>query len=918
MKKNILLGLLSVISLTAWAQNIEIEPSISPEFFAADQEIEISYDVTTNTISSWDEAWIWFWTPENSNSNVISNINPANSDEAKTAAAKLTKSTIDGRVYFTIKLTPTAFTGLSKEEISSIGMLIKGNDWSDGQSTDYITNVTNEFTVLFSNPTGTFDFYEEGAIIAADIRVSAPADISLYVDDILLASAQNVSQLTFDHAIISDGKTHQLKAVASTGNENDEVIYTYSLAPDPVELAVPAGAIDGVNYLADETQATLVLTAPNKSHIYILGDFNEWTIGEEYLMNTDGDKHWRTIENLVPKKEYVFQYLVDGDIRVADPYTDKVSDPWDDQHIEEEVYPNLIAYPYAHTNHRASVLQTGQAPYEWQEESFVMPEKEDLVIYELLIRDFDDAHTYKSVIDRLDYLQDLGINALELMPVNEFEGNESWGYNPNFFFAPDKYYGTKNDLKSLIDACHARGIAVIIDMVLNHSFNSSPLARMYWNESANKPAADSPWYNENHNFQTSAAHWGADFNHESLYMQSLVDSVNSYWLDEYRVDGFRFDFTKGFGNKYKSQSSDEWGSKYDAERIALLKRMADQIWKVKPDAIVSFEHLAENSEEKELANYGILLWGNMNGSYIQLAKGSASSIDWIYHEERDWDEPNLVGYMESHDEERVVYEVMKSGVRSLEETLKRSQLNAAFFFLIPGPKMIWQFGEMGYDEELNNDRVGVKPTHWEYLEDENRFKLTETYRALANLKSQTGYIKSDYFTWSGTGSVKWMNIDHPEVKICVVGNFGTADQTTDAHLISNGTWYDYLSKEAIEVTDFENYEVSLSPGRFKILTSEVLDNYIDSNPFILNVDEQSIETELLVYPNPAKDLLTIETQGKINQLQIIDLLGKSYPSKINNSADHPLEISISSLRKGVYFLEIETNNTKIIRRFIKE
>ena len=81
------------------------------------------------------------------------------------------------------------------------------------------------------------------------------------------------------------------------------------------------------------------------------------------------------------------------------------------------------------------------------------------------------------------------------MPFNEFEGNNSWGYNPDFYFAPDKYYGPENTLKQFIDSCHAKGIAVVMDIALNHSFGSSPLVQLYWDAANNRPAADNPWFN---------------------------------------------------------------------------------------------------------------------------------------------------------------------------------------------------------------------------------------------------------------------------------------------------------------------------------------------------------------------------------------------------------------------------------------
>jgi 1,4-alpha-glucan branching enzyme len=156
-------------------------------------------------------------------------------------------------------------------------------------------------------------------------------------------------------------------------------------------------------------------------------------------------------------------------------------------------------YPVGKADGIVSVFQTAQTPYEWQVEEFVKPLKQDLIIYELLVRDFVSARNYQTLIDTINYLKNLGINAIELMPVSEFEGNSSWGYNPSFYFAPDKYYGTKNDLKEFIDVCHQNGMAVILDMVLNHSYGQSPLVQLYFDGSAGdygQPTPLNPWYNE--------------------------------------------------------------------------------------------------------------------------------------------------------------------------------------------------------------------------------------------------------------------------------------------------------------------------------------------------------------------------------------------------------------------------------------
>lgn len=906
--------LLFIISFNLSGQNLTIEPTIDPVFFTADVPITITYDVTGTFMHDWTEAWIWLWLPDQQNVDVTSNITPASSNTTATDPAKFTKSVINGRQVFQLTITLTTFTGKAKEDINQVGMLIKGNDWSDGQSNDYLTSVTNGFTLRLESPTTNFGIYSTVQTIPIIANTSEPATIDYYIDGVLTNTALSATLYETTHDIISDGLVHTLKIIASNGVATEEKSYSYTMNPTPVSATIPVGMKDGINYHANNTSTTLVIFAPNKQYIFAIGDFNNWSLDNNYLMQKDGDRFWITINDLTINQEYIFQYLIDGTILIADPYTDKVSDPWDDKYIDDITYSGLINYPVGKTEFRASVLQTGQQPYPWMNATFTPPAKENLTIYELLVRDFDDRHTYQAVIEKLDYLQSLGINALELMPTNEFEGNQSWGYNPNFYFAPDKYYGTKNDLKQLIDECHSRGIAVIIDLVLNHSYNSSPLARMYWNESGGRPTADNPWYNEFHNFENSGAHWGVDFNHESIYTQNLVDSINSYWVNEYKVDGFRFDFTKGFGNRFKSNSTDSWGSLYDASRVALLKRMSDKIWINNPATYVIFEHLSDNNEEKELANYGIMLWGNMNHDYRRVGKGNSASLSWIYHTSRGWNSPNLVGYMESHDEERVAWDILKS--YDITQAMQRLKLNAAFFLTVPGPKMLWQFEEMGYDEELNNNRLGIKPTHWEYLDNSERKQLFDVYTSLINLRSKTSYINAQYFTWNTSTATKWININHPDVAITIVGNFDRSSTLANAHFTKNGTWNDYFSGETIDVTDFVNHEIILSEGEFKIYTSVPIDNYIVGNPanFIAGI-ETSFDNLIQLYPNPAHNYLKINEKLKWTQVKIMNIQG-------NNMGNHEIKnnrIDVSRIYPGLYIIELTDDyNNKVVSRFIKE
>jgi 1,4-alpha-glucan branching enzyme len=394
---------------------------------------------------------------------------------------------------------------------------------------------------------------------------------------------------------------------------------------------------DGINYNSSSS-VTLVLHAPYKNYVFTTGDFTGWRISDKgYMKKTpDAERYWIQIDGLESRKEYRFQYLVDNEIYIADPYADKVLDPWNDSSITAETYPGLIPYPKDTASGIVSVLQTSQVPYTWKTTDYTLPEKSKLTIYELLIRDFVAKHDFKTLTDTLSYLDDLGINAIELMPVSEFEGNLSWGYNPSFYFAPDKYYGPKNDMKAFVDSCHKRGIAVIMDIVLNHCMGQSPFVQLFLDHYASDQIymkIPNPWFNASS--PNPVYKWGADFNHESTSTQQLVDRVNAYWLTEYKIDGFRFDFTKGFTNTVGD------GSAYDASRIAILKRMAGKIWSVNPEAYIILEHFAQDAEEKELAEYGMMLWGNKNHDYSEAAMGYSSDLTTASYLGRGWTVPNL-------------------------------------------------------------------------------------------------------------------------------------------------------------------------------------------------------------------------------------------------------------------------------------
>lgn len=700
--------------------------------------------------------------------------------------------------------------------------------------------------------------------------------------------------------------------------------------PPLVVAAVPEGMKDGVNYI-NETSALIVLFAPYKEYVFAVGDFNNWQLSASNYMkrSPDGLRYWIEFNNLVPNQEYAYQFLIDGSLKVADPYSHKILDPWNDSYISEITYPNLKPYPSGKTNGIVSVLQTNRPDYQWQTTDFVPPSADELVIYELHIRDFVGSKRVATVKDTLDYLQRLGVNAIELMPINEFEGNDSWGYNPSFYFATDKAYGTTNDYKAFIDECHRRGIAVIIDMVLNHAFGQSPMVQMYLDGSG-QIAPNNPWFNQ------TCPHppycWGYDFNHQSAYTKAFVDRVNNFWLEEFKVDGFRFDFTKGFTNTQGD------GSGYDASRIQILKRMADQIWTVNDKAFVILEHFAANTEEKELSNYGMMLWGNVTHAYNQATMGyvSDSDLSWISYKKRGWSEPHLIGYMESHDEERQMYKNIKYGnnsnaahnPRNLDIGVKRNASAAALFLLVPGPKMIWQFGELAYDFGINhcpdgsynnNCRTSQKPVRWDYRSEWNRKLLYNYYSSLIALKKSHPVFRTSDFSMDATQLTKKIFLNHTDMSVVVVANFDVVHKNITPGFPLTGTWYSYFGGDSLEVVDV-NETILFNPGEFRVYTNKRL-----STPDFVGLDEmgEGVDSGLQLYPNPAHNEVVVEMdlqETGFYTLELINAYGKSVEKVIEERMTKgTVQLTLNDLNRfsrGLYFVRLDTGSRFVTKKLI--
>lgn len=814
---------------------------------------------------------------------------------------------------------PTFYSTTVGEIVTDIAIVFRNSAGNAQARPDiFIPIYADGLNVSITNPVNesVYDLNDNITISAAS---SIDADLELKVNNASIQTATNTNSISTSYTFTSTG-LHTIEAIANQSSETKQDEISVYVKTTTQTQTLPSGTKKGFNNNEDGT-VTFVLEAPNKSDIFIIGGFNNWALNESYQMKKDGDVFWLTVSGLDANTEYAYQYYIDYNIKVADPYSHKILDPNNDQYITNSTYPDLKEYPTGETTGIVSTFKINETNYAWQNTSFTKPDKENLIIYEMLIRDFTESSTYQEAITHLDYLQNLGVTAIELMPVNEFEGNDSWGYNPSFYMALDKAYGTNNDLKEFVDECHQRGIAVISDVVFNHSYGQSSLLQMYWDSANNRPASDSPYYNQNHNLvDNTSAHWGYDFNHESTYTVNFFNDVLSFWMNEYKIDGFRFDFTKGFSNTIYT-GANNWASAYDASRIQNLKAFADHVWSNDPgnEAYVIFEHLSDNTEETELANYGIMLWGNLNHSFNQNTMGYStdSDVSWLSYENRGWNNPHVVGYMESHDEERLMVKNLAYGnsnggynVKDLDTALDRQEAATVIFYGIPGPKMIWQFGELGYDKSINCDgditngscRLDRKPVAWTlgYDTDTNRQDLRNVTAKMIALKKQfPSTFNTDDYSLNVNGLVKRINLNDNigNSDVVIVANFDVTTQSVNPNFPTTGTWYEQFSETSINITN-PTASLSLQPGEYRLYSQT-------QNLRVADIEKSNF---IRIHPNPVEGFFSVNKN--VNNVNIYSITGKLVKTFKGNFSKNYV-FNITNLPPSMYLVKINSTLNEV-------
>lgn len=513
-----------------------------------------------------------------------------------------------------------------------------------------------------------------------------------------------------------------------------------------------------------------------------MGEFSNW---EELPMDKGKDGYFRTHIDL-SDGAYQYKFKVqskswflepDQWIEVIDPYATDIDNPTQNAIIRIKDGTVIVD------------------EYVWKHDDVLLPPDHQLVIYEMHVADFsggeDDRFArgqFKHVLEKLDYLCELGVNAIELMPVKEYPGDYSWGYNPRHFFAMESSYGSTADMKRMIDECHARGIRVLIDGIYNHSEASSPLTQIDHDY----------WYH--HSPRDPDNNWGPEFNYEHhdeiLDVRpawQFVGDVVKFWVEEYHIDGIRYDAARQIAN-------------YDF--MHWIVQQAKEHTGAKPFYTVA-EHIPETPTITGIDGPMDGCWhDSLYHCVLEHICGDTFDLERLKDaidckRQGFLGVTNVVNYTTNHDHNRVMVEL---GDREIfnEEAFKRAKLGAVLVVTAIGVPLIWMGEEFGEYKPKTPESAKID---WTLLGNEQNRSLFDYYKGLISLRKTNGALFSEtidffyedpdskvlaYVRWNDEGS-----------RVVVVANF--SDDFLGGYTVSNfpenGTWHEWTGDYDVEASE---------------------------------------------------------------------------------------------------------------------
>lgn len=554
----------------------------------------------------------------------------------------------------------------------------------------------------------------------------------------------------------------------------------------------------------NEGVTTFRVWAPNADKVFVTGTFNDWN-DKSLEMQLEENGYWATTtDNANEGDEYKFII-----------------------HNGEQVLHRNDPYAFELTNSNGnSIIKT--LDFDWEGDDFIIPSWNSLVIYELHVGTFnrkspDAVGTFDDVIEKLEYIKGLGINCIELLPVAEFAGGISWGYNPAHPFAIEQDYGGPDGLARLVKAAHKLGIAIIMDVVYNH-FGPSDVDLWQFDGWSENDKGGIYFYNDHR----SSTPWGdtrPDYGRDEV-RQYLRDNA-LMWIEKYHCDGLRLDATA-----YIRYEDGGLGDDAVIEEGNQMMREINQELKEKYPHILT---IAEDLKGQEIVTNAIEDGGIGYGSQwdMNFVHPVREVLTSVSDDSRDLqavadalactysgDVFRRIVYTESHDEvangKARVPEEIQPGDAESQFAKKRALLGIVLTLTAPGIPMLFQ-GQEFIEDEYFQDTEGLD---WD-----KQYRLKGISRLVGDIiKLRTGFYDGTDGLRGQHLTIVHLNVEtkilayirggENEQPVLVILNFSNADygdygigidEGTNWQLRINSVWKGYDND--FSDTDVENLRI---------------------------------------------------------------------------------------------------------------
>lgn len=474
----------------------------------------------------------------------------------------------------------------------------------------------------------------------------------------------------------------------------------------------------GLGAIPGPKGVTFRVWAPHAEKVYLTGTFNNWSEASIPLAKEENGYWSVEVAEAKPGDEYRYRiHGPQGPLSRIDPYARKVT---------SSIGNGVIYDPQ---------------DFDWGDDAFHPATGNELVIYEMHVGTFNvkeagQPGTLDSAIEKLPYLQHLGINAVEVMPIAEFSGDFSWGYNPAHPFAVESIYGGPEALKRFVKAAHEQGIAVIVDVVYNHLGPSDLDLWQFDGWSENEKGGI--YFYQDHRSSTPWGETRPDYGRDEV-RRYLRDNA-LMWFEEYHADGLRWDMIAYIKS---IDGSDDNPANDIPEGWSLMQWINVEIQQRFPGKISIGESMKNNPwVTKEVGAGGAGFNAQWDAEFVHPVRQAViarddklrdlGAVSGAIEHRYDLDVFRRVIYTESHDEvangrARVPEEIWPGRVDSW-FSKKRSTLGGALVLTVPGIPMLFQ------GQELLEDRwfQDKDPIDWARTEDE--YGIFRMYRDLIALR----------------------------------------------------------------------------------------------------------------------------------------------------------------------------------------